>query len=70
MAVIPIIDPGLCDGCNTCVEECHVHAVDLVEGKAVVARPADCNYCTECETLCPQAAISCPLEIVLWRPES
>ena len=65
MAVIPVIDPSLCDGCGVCVDACHAHAVELVNGKAVVVRTDSCDYCTDCESLCPKGAIRCPLEIVL-----
>lgn len=65
MEVIPTIDPALCDGCGACVVGCRVHAVDLVDAKAVITRAEDCDYCTDCETLCPQGAVSCPLEIVV-----
>ena len=65
MAVVPIIDANLCDGCGICVEACHSNAVAMIDGKAVVVRPLDCDYCTDCESLCPKGAISCPLEIVV-----
>lgn len=69
MSVIPIIDVTLCDGCGLCLEACQAHAVELVGGKAVVVKPQDCDYCTDCESHCPQDAVSCPLElVVLERP--
>jgi NAD-dependent dihydropyrimidine dehydrogenase PreA subunit len=70
MTLLPRIKLELCDGCGICVDGCPVHAVNLVNGKAAIARPEECDYCTECEALCPQQAISCPLEIVVWHPES
>ncbi|MDP2936248.1 MAG: 4Fe-4S binding protein [Dehalococcoidia bacterium] len=65
MSVVPIIDVTKCDGCGECVDACHANAVEIVNGKAVVVRPGDCDYCTDCESLCPKGAISCPLEIVV-----
>jgi ferredoxin len=26
---------------------------------------SDCDYCTECEAVCPVAAIACPFEVVV-----
>jgi len=57
MLVVPEIDPDLCEGCGRCVVECPGKAVDLVDGKAKVARPEDCSYCAECETICRSGAI-------------
>lgn len=67
MTSVPIIDASLCDGCGACVDACHALAVELVNGKAVVVRPEDCDYCTDCESLCPKRAIRCPLEIVVMQ---
>ncbi|NWF56861.1 MAG: 4Fe-4S binding protein [Syntrophaceae bacterium] len=62
---VPEIDPAKCTGCGECIEECPTQAVELLEGKAVIARPDDCCYCTNCESLCPEEAIRCPFEIIL-----
>ena len=66
---MPEIDLDKCTGCGDCVELCLSHAVGLVEGKVTIVSPADCNYCTDCETFCPNDAIRCPLEIVLLKDE-
>ncbi len=67
MAVIPVVDEELCDGCGACVEACHTNAVEIVNGKAAFVRAEDCDYCTDCESLCPKGAIKCPLEIVVMQ---
>lgn len=64
------IDLEKCTGCGDCVEKCPGQAVGLVDGKPVVVRPEDCDYCTECEVFCTVGAISCPFEIILVEPDS
>ena len=63
-AILPTILQDLCTGCGDCVATCPTGALELHEGKAALARPADCAYCGDCETLCPQGAIALPFEIV------
>jgi MinD superfamily P-loop ATPase len=62
---VPEIDEEKCTGCGDCVDSCPTGAAELVDGHASIARPNDCDYCTECEVLCPSDAITCPFEIVL-----
>ena len=62
---IPEIDLDRCTGCGDCVEWCPKGAVALVNGKAVAAKPEECRYCTDCETVCRAGAIRCPFEIIL-----
>jgi len=69
MAVILEIDLEKCTGCGDCVIKCSMQAVELVNGKPVMIRPDDCDYCTECETFCTTGAISCPFEIILVLPQ-
>jgi len=64
IALLPNIDRDKCGGCGECVLGCPTKAVEMVDGQAVIVRPEDCNYCAECEGLCPKGAISCPFEIV------
>ena len=66
---VPEIDLEKCTGCGTCAAKCPVHAVVLIEGKAVIVDPEGCYYCTDCEEVCPAAAIRCPFEIILVDPE-
>lgn len=62
---IPIIDTGQCDGCGLCVHACPTGALELLDGKAVVADPLACEYLGLCEAVCPVQAISRPFEIVI-----
>lgn len=54
------IDPGKCDACGTCVEECPEGAISegKVDGKDVfVIDPQKCTACGVCAEVCPQEAI-------------
>jgi len=65
MGEMPIIDQLKCDGCGLCVSVCACGALVLVE-KTVQAREVDeCRWCTLCELVCPNEAISCPFEIII-----
>ncbi len=66
----PEIDLNLCTECGDCVEFCPTGAVTMVNGKAAVTSPQDCDYCTDCETFCPSGAIRCPFEIILVKTET
>ncbi len=54
---LPEIDEVLCTGCGECLAVCAPHALALVDGKAVLARPDQCGYEGECEPACPKGAI-------------
>jgi NAD-dependent dihydropyrimidine dehydrogenase PreA subunit len=57
----PIIDRSRCVGCGMCVVSCgrNVFEYDVVENKAVVARPLQCLVgCSSCENWCVYNAIS------------
>ena len=68
--VIVEIDLDKCTGCGDCVELCPFGIVALVNDKATIVRPEDCDYCTDCEIFCPSGAIRCPFEIVLVKTET
>jgi NAD-dependent dihydropyrimidine dehydrogenase PreA subunit len=38
----------------------------LTETGPVFSAPQACTYCTQCEALCPAAAVTCEFEII-WR---
>jgi len=60
MSVLPVVDTEKCNGSSACAEVCPTNVIDIVEGKAVVARPDDCIECSACEVACPHNAISFP----------
>ena len=49
-------DSSLCDGCETCVDYCPVHAISMVDEKSVIDG-GKCIGCGQCELQCPQNAI-------------
>lgn len=63
--VLPRIDGDTCTGCGDCVDVCHASALAIRNLKAVIASAGDCDYCTECEAVCPVSAIACPFEVVV-----
>jgi len=56
----PVVDVNKCKGAGTCAEVCPATCIDIVKGKAVVARPEDCIECRACEASCPHEAIKLP----------
>jgi len=54
MAVKVIADD--CVGCETCVPECPVEAISIIDGKAVID-PEKCTECATCVAACPVEAI-------------
>ena len=65
VVVLPRIDRDRCTGCGDCVDVCHANALAIRELKAVIVSPGDCDYCTECEAVCPVSAIACPFEVIV-----
>ncbi len=66
--VLPRIDLTCCTGCGDCVDACHANALTLQADRVCIARAADCDYCTDCEAVCPSSAISCLFEVVVVAP--
>jgi len=50
------VDRDECVGCETCVPECPVEAISMVDDKALI----DQDKCTQCQT-CVEA---CPTEAI------
>ena len=54
-----VVDKDKCAGCETCVGECPVEAIKMVDGKADVDGDK-CIECGACTSACPCEAISLP----------
>jgi len=65
MKVMPVIDESKCQKCGLCVSVCQCGALVLTEKRVMVIEVDDCAWCTLCELVCPNEAISCPFEIVI-----
>ncbi len=65
MIDVPVIDPERCNGCGLCVEVCQ-NDVLLLIGEIVTVNAIDnCDWCTNCEIVCAEGALTCPFEIVI-----
>jgi MinD superfamily P-loop ATPase len=60
----PVIDEGKCRSCGLCVSVCTCGALKIENNAVKVESVDDCGWCTMCELVCPNNAISCPFEIV------
>lgn len=65
---LPRIDARRCTGSGECIGRCPVHALALVDGRAVLVAPLACTYCTECEEVCPAGAITLPFVVCFTDP--
>lgn len=55
----PIIDPGMCLGCGSCVTACpEGEILGLIHGKAQLIKPTKCIGHGACKTACPFDAIT------------
>ncbi|MFW6012039.1 MAG: 4Fe-4S binding protein [Desulfosalsimonas sp.] len=52
-----VVDPELCEGCETCMESCFFDAIVMVDDTARVD-PEACMGCGVCAVNCPSGAIS------------
>ncbi len=64
MQDMPIIDRDKCQGCGLCVSVCACGALVIVDAVVTAVPVGECRWCTLCELVCPNNAISCPFEIV------
>ncbi|MEW6529239.1 MAG: DUF362 domain-containing protein [Thermodesulfobacteriota bacterium] len=53
----PQADPDLCTACETCVDQCAVSALSMVDGLPVVDADT-CITCFCCQEMCPEKAIT------------
>ncbi len=68
MSDVPEFDREKCNDCRLCVSVC-AHGGFFVCGDDTVAMnaEADCDWCQDCELVCPTGAISFPFEVVEER---
>ena len=52
------IDVGKCNGCGACARACHEGAIDIIDGKARLARENYCDGLGDCLPECPTGAIT------------
>ena len=52
------IDQEKCNGCGACANACHEGAIEMVNGKAVLAREHYCDGLGDCLPACPTGAIT------------
>jgi len=52
------IDKEKCNGCGACATACHEGAIEMVDGKATLAREHYCDGLGDCLPACPTGAIS------------
>lgn len=52
------IDREKCNGCGACAAACHEGAIEMIDGKAVLAREDYCDGLGDCLPACPVDAIS------------
>lgn len=61
----PVIEVRKCDGCGLCVGVCHLDGLEVVAGVVTIVGGVDCDWCADCEIVCPSGAITCPFEVVM-----
>ncbi len=65
MAEMPLVNREKCNGCGLCIRVCSCSALVLVDNIITVTETEECDWCTQCEAVCPTGAINCPFEIVI-----
>lgn len=69
MFEMPFIIAERCDGCGACIEVCRCNGLLIVNNVVTIIENVECDWCTECEAVCPTGAIVCAFEIVLEKPQ-
>ena len=64
MAELPVVDQEKCNGCGLCISVCACQGLVLLDNVISLIETVECDWCTECELVCPTGAIVCPFEIV------
>ena len=56
--MIELVVEGRCNGCQACVDVCPRNVFEVgPDGRALIARQADCQTCFLCELYCPVDAL-------------
>jgi len=61
----PSFDPAKCNACGLCAEVCRRGGFTIAQGKIVTGDFAECDWCQECDLICPTGAITFPFEVVI-----
>jgi MinD superfamily P-loop ATPase len=61
----PVINQEKCNGCGLCVSVCTCGGLQIVDNVVRQIPDVTCGWCAMCELVCPEAAISCPFEIII-----
>jgi uncharacterized protein (DUF362 family)/NAD-dependent dihydropyrimidine dehydrogenase PreA subunit len=56
ISLLPKVDQGLCTACGTCVDQCPVSALEIIDDFPIVDADT-CITCFCCQELCPEKAI-------------
>ncbi|MFX1379657.1 MAG: DUF362 domain-containing protein [Promethearchaeota archaeon] len=60
MPGVEILVNDKCIGCRTCIKECFVNAIEIINTKAYINQ--NCRGCGRCVDICPQKAIDLYIE--------
>jgi len=52
------VDPGLCIGCELCIERCQMEAIQMCDDEIAMINTDRCIGCGLCVTTCPEEALS------------
>ena len=58
MAVQPVVDLSKCEGCEECVSNCPVGAIQIKDGKADPYQADLCEGCETCISVCSTGAVT------------
>ena len=55
--MIKIANIEKCDGCGTCVDNCPVEILQVVNGKITITQVSLCTACGTCKISCPNLVL-------------
>ncbi|HEX79202.1 MAG TPA: 4Fe-4S binding protein [Dehalococcoidia bacterium] len=64
-SMTPQINRDRCDGCGLCVMVCWLDGLVIINGVVAIVEGVECDWCTQCEAVCINEAITCPYEVIL-----